>query len=569
MVSRCESSYISLADHGRDDADAADKHRGGYISEAELEELLQLPTEELLTRGSDSRTHTIDGTMNRYGCRPYPRAALPFGSCTASSPSPEVYEAAAELHLQLRTAARENAFEEQAGKAYARVTANLRQQLCLEEVPDVEIALTPSGTDAEFLATLLSLGNRQRELVNIVVGPHEVGSGSENAAAGKHFDECTPHGTRCAPGASVCESVAGRVFAQTVHLRDDTGKVREPEELDGEVQDLAQRALAGGRRVLLHIVAHSKTGVHAPRLELARALQRQHPDEVDVIVDAAQGRVSRRGLRESLQAGWLVLFTGSKFYGGPPFSGSLLVPGNWSPERRQALPIPREFSDYFSRWDMPSAWAPFTEQLERKFNLGLLLRWTSAAQALQEYYSVPPKTRFAVLRRFEDYVPTALLESTCLELDSVEPVRFPAGAERLLESKTTVFPFRVRVGGGTPGGFLKKDALRQVAFWLNRDLSHFAPEAPGAVRQSLRPSYHIGQPVYDGDDEHAAVLRFALGAALATSVGVDKRLGHTLEERLEWLERQVSGAFTKLEWIAQNFDGLANSVERGPELGPK
>ena len=134
---------------------------------------------------------------------------------------------------------------------------------------------------------------------------------------------------------------------------------------------------------------------------------------------------------------------------------------------------------------------------------------------------------------------------------------FPFGAERLLESKTTVFPFRVRVESGAPGRFLEEEGLRRVAFLLNRDLSHMVPDATDAVRHVLRPSYHIGQPVFDGDDEHAAVLRLALGAALVTKVGVDTHLGHTLEERLEWLERQVSGALTKLEWLAQNSDRIA------------
>jgi hypothetical protein len=253
----------------------------------------------------------------------------------------------------------------------------------------------------------------------------------------------------------------------------------------------------------------------------------------------------------------MVLFTGSKFYGGPPFSSALLVPPDFSPERRRTPPMPAEFADYFSRAELPGAWTEFTSRLVPKYNVGLLLRWTSAVQALQSYHSVPGSARLAVLRRFQDYVPKALLESAHLELDSVEPVQFPAGAERLLESKTTVFPFRVQIGTGTPTRFLGKERLRRVAFWLNRDLSPLAPDETEPVRQLLRPAYHIGQPVFDGDDEHAAVLRLALGAALVTSVGGDKHLGHTLDERLEWMERQVSGALTKLGWIAQNFDHLA------------
>ena len=52
---------------------------------------LAASTEELLTLGADSRAHLIDGGLNRYGCRPTPRAAIPFGSCTASCPNSQVY----------------------------------------------------------------------------------------------------------------------------------------------------------------------------------------------------------------------------------------------------------------------------------------------------------------------------------------------------------------------------------------------------------------------------------------------------------------------------------------------
>ena len=132
--------------------------------------------------------------MNRYGCRPFPRAAVSFGSCTASSPLPEVYEAAADLHLRLQMAVRQNTFDEQLEAAYSEIVASIRHQLDLDGVPGVNIALTPSGTDAEYLATLLSLGDQRHDITNIVVGPREVGSGSELAAEGKHFDDFAPTG---------------------------------------------------------------------------------------------------------------------------------------------------------------------------------------------------------------------------------------------------------------------------------------------------------------------------------------------------------------------------------------
>ena len=52
-----------------------------------------------------------------------------------------------------------------------------------------------------------------------------------------------------------------------------------------------------------------------------------------VILDAAQGRLSRRSIKAALELDYMVLIIGSKFYGGPTFSGALLVPP-YTPRRR-------------------------------------------------------------------------------------------------------------------------------------------------------------------------------------------------------------------------------------------
>ncbi len=515
----------------------------------------QLTTEELLLRGSDSRAQVTDVTMNRYGCRPYPRAALPFGSCTSSSPLPVVYEAAVEQHQRLRVAARRGDLDGEVRRGYARIVRGIRHHLDLDRLDGVEVALTPSGTDAEYLALLLALGERTRPLRNIVVGPREVGSGTEWAAGGLHFDVLAPHGERVQPGTPVAGEVASLVTVDAVQLRTVDGRVREPADIDSEIEALVEQALSEGQRVLLHVVAHSKTGVHAPSLSTARRIRKRHGQSVDIVVDAAQGRVSRRGLAEILQEGFMVLFTGSKFYGGPPFSGALLVPKRLAESAIHLPPIPREFGAYFSAWELPASWRSFARQLHQSYNLGLLLRWAAAEHAFERYYAVSGSARFAILRLFEDFVPRAVSASAWLELDFVEPARLPDASERLLESKTTVFPFRVRTQAGAET-FLRKADLRRVAFLLNRDVSSMAPDASEAERQLLRSSYHIGQPVFDGTGTQPAVLRLALGAAVVTMVGTDRHCGHTLEERLEWLEHRVKGAVLKVEWIAKNFDAL-------------
>lgn len=420
-------------------------------------------------------------------------------------------------------------------RCYRRVVRGLKHHLSLDEVGGVEIAMTPSGTDAEYLVLLLALGDGLRPLCNIVVGPREVGTGTEGAAGGYLFDSVSPQ----------------------------RGTVREPDQLDREAEDLADKAIGRGDRVLLHVVAHSKTGIHAPSLKAVRRLRARYGQRIVVAVDAAQGRVSRRGLVGALREEPLVLFTGSKFYGGAPFSGSVLVPRGWDPARRGLPPMASEFSCHFSRWEMLERWAAWAAHPKYRFNLGLLLRWVAGHEAARLYYEVPGRARFAVLRCFEDLIPRELAQSRWVELDSVEPVHFPAGEERLLESKTTVFPFRVRSTLHDPTEYFRSADLRRIANWLNRDISDLLPEAPQATQQLLGRCFHVGQPVFEGDARHPAVLRIALGAALVTEVGLNTQYGNTLDERLEWLTWQVQGALDKLHVIAQHFHRLVPGEPAG------
>ena len=76
------------------------------------------------------------------------------------------------------------------------------------------------------------------------------------------------------------------------------------------------------------MLAGSKTGLLAPSLEAAAELRQRHRGRLDVLVDACQMRLSPERIRACLAAGWMVLVTGSKFFGGPPFAGALLVPAD-------------------------------------------------------------------------------------------------------------------------------------------------------------------------------------------------------------------------------------------------
>jgi hypothetical protein len=45
-----------------------------------------------------------------------------------------------------------------------------------------------------------------------------------------------------------------------------------------------------------------------------------------MVVDACQGRFEKKMVKDLLDANAITLYTGSKFFRGPPFSGAVFVP---------------------------------------------------------------------------------------------------------------------------------------------------------------------------------------------------------------------------------------------------
>jgi selenocysteine lyase/cysteine desulfurase len=87
-------------------------------------------------------------------------------------------------------------------------------------------------------------------------------------------------------------------------------------------------------------------------------------DRVEVLIDACQFRIAPATLAAYLAQGFLVAITGSKFLGGPTFSGALLVPPQAAERLSARLPHPG-LRAYSARAEWPPAWvaaAALTEQ---------------------------------------------------------------------------------------------------------------------------------------------------------------------------------------------------------------
>lgn len=524
----------------------------------------QLSLEQLLVCGADSRT-TLDehSGLNKYGCCPSPRHdAVPLGSCTSSSISTAGYQAAASALRRLQALDNDEHLAQAINEGFENVRAEALFHFTRMRVPSTEFVITPSGTDAEYLCLLLAMGSTKQPIANLVIGPSEVGSGTSNSASGLFFDTTLPSGEHCRYGDTVDAEIAERVTLHEVPVRCAVGRPRPEDDIDNEIADLVDAQISAGKRVVLHIVAHNKTGMHSPSLSLVEWLKQRHAEQLVVVVDAAQGRFSRRGLVDALRLGYLVIVTGSKFYGGPPFAGGVMVPPNLNPVGAGLQEFPRGLGNYLTQAQLPASWQRLRDHLPPPGNPGLLLRWEAALAEIRNYYAAPSALRLRVLREFERLVPSILEPSPFIKLDTVAPLLLDDNIDRLLESKTTVFPFSVRRAQASKG-FLDKAELTRLYRWLNSDCSQLGAALKPAERRDLALKFHIGQPVglCAKQQDGTAVLRVALGGVLLGQIAQDPALGKSIEERFHWLEDRLIAFRRKLEVLAEHWDIVAAEDE--------
>ena len=513
-----------------------------------IESILRRPFEDLLASGCDSRLRIDEDGLNPYGCSPLPREAVALGSCTCSSPSAHAAHAAERCFDQLRSSKDPRQYIERALTGTRNV---LREHLRLPS--DVEIALTPSGTDVELLALALAAGSDDRNIVNVVVGPTEVGSGTINVAGGLHYDHCLPSGESAEKGDAIDASLSNRVTVTTIGIRDSNGTILSAAELDAHVTQVVIDAVSRGSRVLLHVVAHSKTGIFAPTWQCVDRIVRHLPDEVVVMVDAAQGRTDRSLYRSALQRGCLVSTTGSKFFGGPPFSGALLVPEPMRPTERALHKLPAAFDRYFTAAEMPESWTSIRSHLSGRLNVGAMLRWVAASHEINRYYRLSKPTRESIVREFAAAVRQTFESSDRCEL--VRADRYVSDDEPF-QSTPTVFGLRLMNGSRS----LDRSELKRIHSKLNR-----ATNASSELNSGVVPEkFHLGQPVQIGDDSY--ILRIAIGSPLVVDIATNDALGDSIGDRIEWMAGCINRLRIKLNLLLSSESESTASTDRADDF---
>ena len=339
------------------------------------------PLAELLASGGDARI-VIDRETgrNRYNASPLPTGLSSYASSTANDISAPAFEHLRDYAGRLMP----DGFLPPAAYRAALYTLRARIRAAYGLPHSVAVMFAASGTDLEYLG-LAQARRSGLGIANLLLGADEVGSGCIHSASGQYFAEQTPRGLPTRKGAAISDAVTGKVELRTLPVRDDGGRALTCSEITTMIDQAVTAAKATGLRSIVHVVHGSKTGLVMPSFDGIDMLAERHGDWLSFIVDACQARITSPAIAAYLQRGCTVMMTGSKFMGGPPFSGIALIP---QAVIAGALPLPTGFDTIFRRGEWPAQW-PGQAALPDEANPGLLLRLEAAVFELERFQRIP------------------------------------------------------------------------------------------------------------------------------------------------------------------------------------
>ncbi|ETW00575.1 hypothetical protein H310_07156 [Aphanomyces invadans] len=545
-------------------------------------------TESLLVRGSDDRSILDPATKtNKYNTSTIPpvhqsQAWISRASCTSSSISLDQFTVCEAQRQELLLASL-SINNDNIRDIFDRKMHNVRVRLadCLGlrshfDDHDFQAIISPSGTDAELLATSVALArlesihtdaNPLGTVTTIVTAQGEIGRGSVPASSGQHFSQLTPSGEAVEVGAPLCAFPSARVRCTQVPARHEDGSVVDADAITSQA---VHDALASNPNnvALLHVVMGSKTGLSCPSLHAVHELVSTYGTRLVIVIDACQMRLDRGALVDFIQRGYVVLVTGSKFFAGVPFCGSVLVPAQSVYELNVADPslcFPAGYAAYFTKFEFP----PFCMQnvravLPTRMNVGLLLRWETALVHMEVYASIPPAMVAQISHEYIGRAKSMLATHTHVAL--LDPFDAPAKALKPkppvsadtglpIQPLDTIVSFHVVDGAN---GFLSLDKLKVVHLLLSKDISSVVAstnEVALAQKKCL-----VGQPVSLGKLPYG-VLRIALGADMVNHIFQGTK---TMSELV--LEDAI--ILRKIELILNHWDALCARFVHVPTASP-
>jgi hypothetical protein len=453
-----------------------------------------------LALGGDGRValDPISG-YNHYGCAASPDPDLVrFGSSTASTVGKTGYRAAEALCERLGLHTDGSMHIDDAAMAAARIRQDLIDLCGVRHSGGVQAILAASGTDAHLIFAQLVLHLPGPGWLVIMPESAESGSGVPAALAGRHFATESALGSITTKGAALSDRTPVAVLQYA--LRSPDGSARSLSAIDDEVDAAIGTAVASGQRVLLVAVDGSKTGIVAPSPARVTGWKRDRGDAVEILVDACQFRLSADRLDHYLAGGCTVAVTGSKFMGGPIFSGALLIPGTVAERLRHVVP-PAALADYAARHDWPAQWRA-AENLDTPVNAGLLLRWQAALAEMRRFRAVPEDAAKAIVDDFHNRFTDMMRQVATID-PVLDAQRGRAPRDSGAGTGSTIFPFYLRVRNGGAYQRANVDQTRRVYRQMR---------GPDERPKIPRLRFELGQPVSMGRDQ--AALRLSLSAPL-------------------------------------------------------
>jgi hypothetical protein len=479
----------------------------------------------LLGTGGDRRIWPDPITRrNRYGTRSTPADdEISFSSTTANNVSGEGFLAAG---LELK---RLTDIESPFAMTFDQWFADIRDRIVRNfGRKNAEVILAASGTDAELLALCLFAGLSKRPLTNILVAPDETGSGVSRAAAGCHYSDLAALGRAVQAGAPLEGLPADRIEVRKIAIRNDMGEPRDQHEIDADVIATVELELKRGRDVLVHVLDTSKTGLAGLTRHAARHVAALAPGQVQVVVDACQFRCSVSQLQQDLADGFVVTVTGSKFIGGPPFSGALLIPPALAEELATKADIPAGLSDYTAAQDWPAALRERTTFAFRsEFNLGLGMRWTAALASLDRYCEIAESQQRFVKEQFARLVRS--------KIEGLKAISLHPDDDGDHLGSSAIVPLTVINGSGS---FASLEQTQNIHLLMRNS--------------NEGPICHMGQAVLLGP---RTVLRVAASASDVAAVSARMTAGQSLYQALRPIESKLDLLFLKLSAVLRHLQG--------------
>jgi hypothetical protein len=358
---------------------------------------------QLMTRGGDARLILSPETgLNRYFSAPRPRDVIAYASSTANDVSEAAFARVERILAEIGSdpspaiyAGRLESLRARIRKAYA--------------VPDdVEIVFAPSGTDLEYVALACVAGRGPGGTNAILLGADEVGSGCIHSAHGLYFANETALDVQVSPGEPVAGLGGTSVDLIDIQVRDRMGRVRPSHYIAERMRASIAAAKAASRHSLVHVVHGSKTGLILPSLADIDRLAEEAGAGATFVVDACQARITSAAVNDYLARDAIVFVTGSKFMGGPPFSGFALVPRALA---AAAPALPEGFATIFRRAEWPVGW-PGARILPDGASIGLLLRLEASIFELERFQALPAAEVERVILAFHAAVRSEIVEKT-------------------------------------------------------------------------------------------------------------------------------------------------------------